>query len=99
MKSQSWLLPFLVLLAHALLFGGWIVDDAGITFVYARNLAAGHGLVSQPGLPPVEGFSNFLWLATFLPSLLLGVFHPVIIPKLASVVLLAGSFFLLDRSL
>jgi hypothetical protein len=98
-KRQAWLLPFLVLLAHALLFGGWIVDDAGITFVYARNLAAGHGLVSQPGLPPVEGFSNFLWMATFLPALLLGVFHPVIVPKLASLALLAGSFVLLDRSL
>jgi hypothetical protein len=99
LRRPGWLLPYLVLLAHALLFGGWIVDDAGITFVYARNLATGHGLVSQPGLPPVEGFSNFLWMLTFLPPLLLGFFHPVIVPKLASLILLAGSFYLLDRSL
>lgn len=91
--------PLLLLFAHALLFGGWIVDDAGITFAYARNLAAGHGLVSQPGLPPVEGFSNFLWMLTFVPPLLAGLFHPVIVPKLASLALLAGSFLLLDRSL
>lgn len=92
-------LPLLVLLAHALLFGAWIVDDAGITFVYARNLAAGHGLVSQPGLPPVEGFSNFLWMLAFVPAFLAGLFDPVILPKLASLALLAGSFLLLDRSL
>lgn len=41
---------------------GWIVDDAGISFSYARNLAAGYGLVSQPGQTPVEGFSNPLWV-------------------------------------
>jgi len=96
---SGWPLPLLVLFAHALLFGEWIVDDAGITFVYARNLAAGHGLVSQPGLPPVEGFSNFLWMLTFVPAFLVGLFHPVIVPKLVSLGLLTGSFILLDRSL
>ena len=99
LTRQSWPLPLLVLFAHALLFGAWIVDDAGITFVYARNLAAGHGLVSQPGLPPVEGFSNFLWMLAFVPAFLAGLFDPVIVPKLASLALLAGSFILLDRSL
>ncbi len=99
LTRRSWPLPLLVLLAHALLFGDWIVDDAGITFAYARNLVAGHGLVSQPGLPPVEGFSNFLWLLTLVPALLAGLFHPVIVPKLVSLALLAGSFILLDRAL
>lgn len=97
--KRSWLLPLLVFLAHALLFGDWIVDDAGITFVYARNLAAGHGLVSQPGLPPVEGFSNFLWMLAFVPAFLAGLFHPVIVPKLLSLALVAGSFLLVDRAL
>ena len=99
LRRRTWPLPLLVLLAHALLFGDWIVDDAGITFVYARNLVAGHGLVSQPGLPPVEGFSNFLWMLAFLPTLAAGLFHPVIVPKLLSLALLAGSFLLLDRAL
>jgi hypothetical protein len=97
--KRSWLLPLAVFLAHALLFGSWIVDDAGITFVYARNLAAGHGLVSQPGLPPVEGFSNFLWMLAFVPAFLAGLFDPAIVPKLASLALVGGSFFLLDRAL
>lgn len=99
LTSRSWPLPLLLFLAHALLFGDWIVDDAGITFVYARNLAAGQGLVSQPGLPPVEGFSNFLWMLAFVPAFLAGLFHPVIVPKLLSLALVAGSFLLLDRAL
>jgi len=41
---------------------GWLIDDAGISFSYARNLALGYGLVSQPGFPPVEGFSNPAWV-------------------------------------
>ena len=38
----------------------WLCDDAYITFVYARNLAEGHGLVYNPG-EWVEGYSEFLW--------------------------------------
>lgn len=41
---------------------GWLIDDAGISFAYARNLAFGYGLVSQPGVLPVEGFSNPMWV-------------------------------------
>lgn len=33
-------------------------DDAMISMRYARNLAAGHGLVWNPGHAPVQGFSN-----------------------------------------
>ncbi len=56
------LVPLAVFGAHATVFGGWLIDDAGISFAYARNLVHGHGLVSQPGVPPVEGYSNFLWV-------------------------------------
>lgn len=96
---KRWLLPYLLLVLHALAFGAWIVDDAGISFTYARSLASGYGLVSQPGLPPVEGFSNFLWTVGLAPAFLVRLFHPVFTPKLISLALLAGSFFLLDRSL
>ncbi|MFQ5416688.1 MAG: hypothetical protein ACE5FL_06525, partial [Myxococcota bacterium] len=40
----------------------WVVDDAGISFSYARSLAEGHGLVAQPGAERVEGYSNPLWV-------------------------------------
>lgn len=51
----------LVLFAvSTLLFVRWIPDDSFISFKYANNLAAGHGLVFNAG-ERVEGFSNLLW--------------------------------------
>jgi hypothetical protein len=43
--------------------GRWIIDDAGISFAYARSFATGHGPVVQPGAAPVEGYSNPTWVA------------------------------------
>jgi hypothetical protein len=41
----------------------FVCDDAYISFRYARNLADGLGLRYNPGVePPVEGYSNFLWV-------------------------------------
>lgn len=44
----------------------WVNDDALISFRYADNLAAGHGLVYNPG-ERVEGFSNPLWTLLLVP--------------------------------
>jgi len=55
-------------------YGRWIVDDAAITFAYARNIAEGLGPVAQPGLAPVEGFSNPTWTALLAIGRLLGLF-------------------------
>ncbi len=38
-----------------------MVDDAFISFRYAKNFAQGYGLVYNPGEAPVEGYTNFLW--------------------------------------
>jgi len=43
------IIPPLTALAFALWYGSILVDDAFITFRYAENLAAGHGLVFNPG--------------------------------------------------
>jgi hypothetical protein len=72
----------LVYVAHASLFHSWIVDDAGISFAYARSLATGHGLVAQPGAAPVEGFSNPLWTLLLASCFGLGLFDPLWTPKL-----------------
>lgn len=41
----------------------FVTDDAYISFRYARNLVEGLGLRFNPGeTPPVEGYSNFLWV-------------------------------------
>jgi len=41
----------------------WYIDDAAISFSFARNFADGHGLVAQVGGERVEGYSNPLWVA------------------------------------
>ena len=48
------------LVAHCLILARYTVDDAFISFRYARNLVDGHGLVFNPG-ERVEGYTNFLW--------------------------------------
>lgn len=93
------LAPFAVYLAGVALLGDWIIDDAGISYAYARNAAAGHGLVSQPGRPPVEGFSNFLWVALLMPLFTLRVFEPVFVVKALSALLVLGALALVQRAL
>ncbi|MFN0244236.1 MAG: hypothetical protein ACKVWV_15210 [Planctomycetota bacterium] len=42
----------------------FVCDDAYISFRYSRHWAEGFGLVFNRGeSPPVEGYSNFLWVA------------------------------------
>jgi hypothetical protein len=92
-------IPSIIYVLHALRFGTWIVDDAAITFTYSRNFAHGYGLVSQPGMSPVEGYSNFAWVLLLSPFFLLNVFDPVITPKLISFLLIVGTFIVLYQML
>lgn len=55
-------------------YGNWLVDDAAITFAYARNVAEGAGPVLQAGAEPVEGFSNPTWLLVLVVGKWLGLF-------------------------
>lgn len=79
----------------------WLDDDMMISMRYARNLAAGNGLVWNAGEPPVEGFSNFLW------TLFMALPHAVGLPDrlasapiiLANVGLLIATLFLASRLL
>ena len=66
-------LPTIVAGVHALLYGRWIVDDAGITLAYARSIATGSGPVLQPGGTPVEGWSDPAWLALLVVGHRLGL--------------------------
>jgi arabinofuranosyltransferase len=46
----------------------FVCDDAYISFRYARNLASGLGLRFNPAeVPPVEGYSNLLWVLGLAP--------------------------------
>lgn len=52
----------------------FLCDDAYISFRYARNLAAGHGFVFNPGQgAPVEGASDLLWVWMLAPLSAVGV--------------------------
>ncbi len=92
------ILPFIPYFILTIPLFGWIVDDAGISFVYSRNVASGHGLVSQPGLDPVEGYSNPLWVFMFVPFFVAGVFDPFVVPKVLSFILVLVTFFLIHKS-
>jgi hypothetical protein len=86
---------------HALLYGRWIVDDAAITFAYARSIATGAGPVLQPGAEVVEGYSNPAWLAVLTVGRWLGLFDRgswlgvpdyVTFPKTVALLCCAGMF-------
>lgn len=51
----------------------WWVEDAAISFAYARNWAAGEGLVVFPGGERIEAYSNPLWVALLAPFYLVGL--------------------------
>jgi hypothetical protein len=82
-SEQSPPLAWLALLGAILaLFGvnvgrtwDFTVDDAGISFAYARNLSAGHGMVLTPGSERVEAATNFLWVLLLTPADWVGVSH------------------------
>lgn len=53
------------------------IDDAFISFRYARNFADGYGLVYNPGSTPVEGYTNFLWVIMLAACHRLGLAVPL----------------------
>jgi hypothetical protein len=92
-------LAFSLYLAQSALLLDWQVDDAGITFAYARNLAAGHGLVSQPGFAPVEGYSNPAWMLLCAVLIKLGLFNPAFSAKALAAVCVLGTMIIVERLL
>jgi arabinofuranosyltransferase len=76
------------------------VDDANISLVYAKNLAAGHGCVYHPGGERVEGFSCPLWVlvaAAFFRFTARPEFPLLVFNIIAVSLALAGCVSLLDR--
>ncbi|MGI8587553.1 MAG: hypothetical protein ACR2M0_07695 [Chloroflexia bacterium] len=57
--------------------GIFMPDDAYITYRYAENLAAGHGLVFNAAAGPVEGYSNLSWILLLAGMSKLGLDLPV----------------------
>ena len=102
----KWTLGILVLAAgvfllHALhfraYFHGYAVDDAYISFRYARNLLDGHGLVFNPG-DRIEGYSNFLWVLAMAPFMRAGG-NPALWAQLIAVACSVATLILVDHAL
>ncbi len=73
----------------------WLVDDAFISFRYVRHLAEGHALRFNIGeSPPVEGYSNFLWVLVLAPFHKMGWEAPLV----SRVISVACGFVLLWRT-
>lgn len=90
--------PAAVYLLAAIALGDWVVDDAGISLAYARNLAAGHGFVAQPGQAPVEGFSNLLLVLLEALLFVARLPSPVLTAKVLGVVATLAAFASLRRT-
>ena len=92
----AWALCF-GLLGSALLVWGcrrYQCDDAFISYRYAANLAAGHGLVFNPG-ERVEGYSNLLQILVMAAGLPAGIpptLSGPLLGVLALLALLAGAW-------
>lgn len=72
------------------------IDDAFISYRYSKQVVQGHGLVWNPGEPPVEGFTNFLLVVTEIPFLALGV-DPLAVSRTLSVLCALATAWLLYR--
>lgn len=67
------LLSMALYLFHITWFSLWQIEDAAITYAYARNFAAGDGFVTWAGGPWVEGFSNPTWTLLITAGIALGL--------------------------
>jgi len=77
-------LAVVVFVVQCGLLFGYTMDDAFISFRYARNLARGEGLVYNPGQSPVEGYSSFLWTILFVPVIAAG-WDPELVSKILGI--------------
>ncbi len=75
-------ISLLVLMVHVRIYS-FFCDDAFIAFRYARNFAAGHGLVFNPGWERVEGYSSLLWVVLLGAGARIGVTPERLAPLLS----------------
>lgn len=72
-------IPIVILAINMWTVHRFTVDDAYISFRYARNLADGHGLVYNPG-EPIEGYTNFAWTVLIAGGMKIGI-DPHVVTK------------------
>ena len=77
----------------------WFIEDAAISFAYARNWADGEGLVPFPGGERLEGYSNPTWVGLLALFELFGIesFHSSKVMQVVLAVLTVPLTYLLAR--
>jgi arabinofuranosyltransferase len=93
-------LPAVLLGVNMARVGSFTIDDAYISFRYARNLARGLGLVYNAG-EHIEGYTNFFWTVLLAGGIRLGL-DPVLLAKVLGGLAACGSLgalYLLSRRL
>jgi hypothetical protein len=74
-----------VYLVHYAIFSWWYIEDAAISFAFARNAAWLEGFVPTPGGERIEGFSNPTWTIALALLQVVGI-TPFISAKLLGAV-------------
>jgi hypothetical protein len=75
------------------------IDDAYISFRYARHLASGHGLVFNLNEAPVEGYSSLSWVLILAAGARAGIGLPALSQILGLLLGIATLLLLARRSL
>ena len=99
-RDWTYMLGASLLLALCV-FGIWAtwefwVDDAFITFRYSKHWAEGIGIRWNTKGHPVEGYTNFLWMALAALGVGLGL-QPLVVARSLGVAALAGLTLILGR--
>ncbi len=79
------IIAHMILLGFQLYFWNFIIDDAFISFRYAKNLYQHHQLVFNVNEMPVEGYSNFLWIIWLTFGFLMNI-EPIFFSKISGMI-------------
>ena len=90
---KYWLLTVVVIFATHALYLNCVAEDSYITYRFAKNLANGHGLVWNIAEPPIEGYTNFLWVIICAGAIKLGFRVPLFTQIIGAVASMATIFY------
>jgi hypothetical protein len=90
------LVAHLIMLGFQLYFLNFTIDDAFISYRYAKNLFQEHQFVFNINEPPVEGYSNFLWVMWICIGYLMNI-EPIIFSKISGILFSQFSIYVLYK--
>ena len=97
LSDSSWLIVAALLFLAHVVYLNCVAEDAFIAFRFARHLAEGHGLVWNIGEPPVEGYTDFLWVLLCAGAIRAGL-DVIRFAQLAGIAAALGTIWLVWRA-